>query len=155
MDRATGMVSTVLRCSVFVWLTLLPAASVEAQEGRDILGAERSGLAFRLLWFEVADESKPAAVTRFVFPAGTPYPSQRIRKSVPVDPRGATVTTDEEGNRSIRYDASITVEPGHPLLLGFVADVSYFTPAYRLGICTPCRNSGTSRRFPSRRSRRI
>ncbi|MEE8469258.1 MAG: transglutaminase domain-containing protein [Planctomycetota bacterium] len=101
------------------------------QGGKTELGREQSGLAFRLLWFESADERKPAAITRFIFPAGTSYPSQVIRKSLPIYP-GAKMVTDDADNLSMSYPEQIVVEPGRPVLLGFVADVSFLGPAYRV-----------------------
>lgn len=103
---------------------------VSTLSAQPILGPESSGLAFRILWLETADDNQEAAITRFVFPAGASYPSQKIRSSLPILP-GAKLSTDGQGNISMTYADAIPVKPGRPVLMGFVADVSYFGPAYR------------------------
>jgi len=127
--------------TVSVVLTMV--CTVSAQH---ILGPERSGLAFRILWFETADDTQDAAITRFVFPAGATYPSQEIRRSLPILP-GATVSTDREGNISMTYADVIPVKRGRPVLMGFVADVSYFGPAYH---AIDPRKVGWKKRVPLR-----
>ncbi len=93
------------------------------------LGREHAGVAFRMVWFETADDGREAAIDRFVFPAGAPYPSQEIRDSQAIFP-GATLSVDADGNRSMTYAEAIPVRPGRPRLLGFAADVSFLGPAY-------------------------
>ncbi len=104
-----------------------PKRRVESQRGgvKTVVGVQTRGLAFRLIWFEAADMQQPGAVTRFVFPAGADYPSQRIRASKALYP-GAQMSTDADGNISMIYRQAIPVEPGRPLLMGFAADVTYF-----------------------------
>ena len=92
--------------TVSVLLTMVSTLSAQP-----ILGPERSGLAFRMLWFETADDKQEAAITRFVFPGGTSYPSQEIRSSLPILP-GAQVSTDGQGNISMTYADAIPVRPG-------------------------------------------
>ena len=120
-----GMSKCGVVCLITTVLLFLPSLAA-----RPVLGPEKSGLAFRMLWFETADDNQPAAVTRFVFPAGTDYPSQKIRATLPILP-GARVSKDDQGNVSMDYAEAIPVKPGRPLLMGFVADVSFLGPAYQ------------------------
>lgn len=124
LGKAVGLAIALLLCTS-------RDVAAHPQGGQTELGREQSGLALRLLWFESADERKPAAITRFIFPAGTSYPSQVIRKSLPLYP-GAKMTTDDADNLSMSYTEPIVVAAGRPVLLGFVADVSFLGPAYRV-----------------------
>jgi len=96
---------------------------------RLVRGKERSGLAFRVIWFEKKDRTRDAGITQFKFPIGCEYGSQEILQVNPIRPNGK-VEKDEHGNVTLSYVEPITIPSEQPIMLGYANDVVVYSNAY-------------------------
>ena len=125
------MIGKTIGIGVALLLSAAQDLSAYSQGGKIELDRESSGLAFRMPWFESADEREPVAITRFIFRAGTPNPSQVIQESLSIY-RSAKTETDDDGNLPMSHSEG-RLEPdksldSSPTLIRHRLEIALGTP---------------------------
>jgi len=91
-------------------------------------GTGRGGLAIRVTWLEREDASKPARLTKYVFPVACDYDSQEVRGVHPLGV-GAELREDEDGNKTMVLPEPLAIAGESPLFVGSVSDVVLYSKA--------------------------